>query len=193
MPNGVSCACFAIRNHKVAETTNNVFREGIANIQSVRTVNEVAKASTAIQNSAIKPALPFLDSLACTLRKLIYPLIIGSAVYNTVKSDDKVKTGLSQAAGIGAMYGCEKIAEKYLKQVDKKVNNLKGSKYTKLIKVGWYVAKGLIYLASSLGGFKGGSELVSTIIDKIRGKKDDGSINPTEQIKEKSKAFNKFV
>ena len=170
MPNGVSCACFAIRNHKIAESTNNVFRRGIAGIQTVRTVDAAAKASV-IQQSALKPALPYLSKAAAFLRKLVYPLIIASGVYNTAKSEDKVRTGCSQAAGIGAMYACEKVAEKGLKNIDKKIENLNGNKYFKAIKIAWYVAKGLLYLGASLGGYKGGSKLVGKIIDKIRGTK----------------------
>lgn len=179
MPNGVSCACFAIRNHKIAESTNNVFRRGIAGIQTVRTVDAAAKASV-IQQSALKPALPYLSKAAAFLRKLVYPLIIASGVYNTAKSDDKVRTGFSQAAGIGAMYGCEKVAEKGLKHIDKKIENLKGNKYFKAIKIAWYVAKGLLYLGASLGGYEGGSKLVEKIIDKIRGTK------PSEEKKKDS-------
>ena len=60
MPNGISCACFAIRNHKAAETTNNAFREGIAAIQTVRTLDAAAQASV-VQKSAIQPVLPHLN------------------------------------------------------------------------------------------------------------------------------------
>lgn len=195
MPNGISCACFAIRNHKAAETTNNAFREGIAAIQTVRTLDAAAQANV-VQKSAIQPVLPHLNKAAMFLKKLVYPLIIGSAVYNTAKSDDKVKTGCSQAAGIGAMYAFEKVAQKNLEKIDDKIAKssiVTGSKYGKVIKALWYVGKGLLYLTASLGGYKTASEFVSAMIDKIRGKKGTETINPTEQIKEKSKVFNKFV
>lgn len=192
MPNGVSCACFALRNHKIAENTNNVFRRGIADIQTVRTLDAIAQTDV-IQKTALKPATTHLNNAANFLRKLVYPLIIGSAIYTTSKSDDKVKTGLSQAAGIGAMYGMEKLAELGLENIEKKVNSLKGGKYTKLAKMGWYVARGLIYLSVSLSGYKSASEFVSSIIDKIRGKKGSEVINPTDDMKEKSKAFKNMV
>ena len=178
MPNGISCACFAIRNHKVGQETNNLFRKGLAGVQTVRTVDAAAQTS-AFQKTALAPVSPALNKIAGVLRKLVYPLIIGSAVYNTAKSEDKVKTGCSQAAGIGAMYCSEKVAEKALKSLDNKVANLKGNKYFKAIKVGWYILKGLTYLGISLGGYEGGSKIVSNVIDKIReakGKKVDDKL-----------------
>lgn len=188
MPNGVSCACFAIRNHHIGEKTNNVFRKGIAGIQTVRTVDAASKINV-VQNSALKPALPYFSKITSVLKKFIYPLIIGSAVYNTAKSEDKVKTGLTQAAGIGAMYGVEKFTEKGLKQLDNKVASLKGNKYFKAIKVGWYVLKGLLYLCASLGGYEGGSKIVEKIIDKFRERKKD----KPQQVQDKDDVENTNV
>lgn len=192
MPNGISCACFAIRNHRTAQTTNNAFREGIAAIQTVRTVDAASKIN-AIQNSALKPALPILSKITAVLRKCLYPLIIGSGVYTTMKSDDKVRTGFSQATGIGAMYCSEKVAEKALKVVDKKVADLKGSKYHKAIKTGWYVLKGLTYLSASLGGFKLGSKVAGKSVDTVRNLKGEKvqKTNPAEV--EQPEVFKEFA
>ena len=192
MPNGISCACFAIRNHKAAETTNNAFREGIAAVQTVRTVDAASKMNF-VQKSALKPALPILSKVTAVLRKFLYPLIIGSGVYTTIKSDDKVKTGISQATGIGTMYAVEKVVAKGLKHIDEKVSNMKGAKHQKAIKAGWYVLKGLTYMSSSIMGYKLGSTLSEKTVDKVR-----ESINSKDKIdsvdkQQKKDVFSEFA
>ncbi len=95
-------------------------------------------------------------------------LIIGSGIYNTFKSDDKVKTGTSQALGISTMYCFEKVAEKGLNSVTKMLS--KSEKYTnnKFAKVAWYVAKGLAFVAASLKGYNVGSNLGESLVNKCR-------------------------
>ena len=165
MPNGVSCAYFAVRNHVYGKAENNVFKKGIAGAQTLRTADAVANSSVAATHVAT-PIKGFLGKAAALCRKIVYPLIIGSGVYNTFKSDDKIRTGTSQAAGIGTMYAFEQIAEKCLKSIDKKIPmNNKYAKYS------WYVAKGLTFAAASLLGYNVGSSGGETIVDRIRSKK----------------------
>ena len=165
MPNGVSCAYFAARNHIYGKNEGNMFKEGIAGIQTVRSVDAVTSSAT-MANHVSAPVKGFLGKAAALCRKIVYPLIIGSGVYNTLKSDDKVRTGTSQVAGIGTMYAFEQIAEKCLKNIDKKIPmNNKYAKYS------WYVAKGLTFAAASLLGYNVGSSGGETIVDKIRNKK----------------------
>ena len=120
MPNGVSCAYFAARNHIYGKSEKNVFKEGIAGIQSVRTVDAVTSSATA-SKFVSEPIKGFFSNLAAIGRKIVYPLIIASGVYNTVKAEDKVKTGVMQGAGISTMYAFETLCEKGLKQLNKKV------------------------------------------------------------------------
>ena len=153
MPNGISCAYFALKNYKVAKEDENVFRGGIAGIQTVRTLDAATSAVSAlpaatvmsIGGKAAKASAPvgasfgstlppvcqkagkFLSGMAKVGRKLVYPLIVLSGVFNTMRSDDKVKTGVAQATGIGLMYTAETVAEKLLvplsKTIETKVAN----------------------------------------------------------------------
>ena len=104
MPNGISCAFFAARNHIYGHNEHNVFKEGIAGCQTIRTADAVADAvahTGTVAKSVAKPVSGFLGKAAKYARKIVYPLIIASGIYNTVKSDDKVKTGAMQVGGIG--------------------------------------------------------------------------------------------
>jgi len=123
-----------------------------------------------------KPVSTALSKGAAVARKLCYPLIICSGVYNTVKSEDKVKTGFSQAAGIGAMYSCEKVAEKLLRNVDNfllKRGTISGSPKKKFA---WYVAKGLAFVTASLLGYTAGSKVTGSVVDKVRQKPENVTI-----------------
>ena len=116
MPNGISCAYFAARNHIYGKKEDNPFKKGIAGIQTARTVDAVAKTG-AIAGPFGAPITNFVNGIAKVGKKIVYPLIIGSGIYNTVKSDDKVKTGASNAFGISTMYGFEVVAEKCLNKI----------------------------------------------------------------------------
>ena len=172
MPNGVSCAYFAVRNHIYGKNEQNMFKKGIAGVQTVRTADAVANSSVAATHVAT-PVKGFLGKAAALCRKIVYPLIIGSGIYNTVKSDDKVRTGISQASGIGTMYAFEQIAEKCLKNIDKKIpTSNKVARYT------WYVAKGLTFAAASLLGYNVGSSGGEKIVDNHRNKKQAKNVEP---------------
>ena len=167
MPNGISCAYFAARNHIYGKKEDNPFKKGIAGIQTARTVDAVAK--TGVMTGPFgAPVTNLVNGVASVGRKIVYPLIIGSGIYNTFKSDDKVKTGTSQALGISTMYCFEKVAEKGLNSVTKMLS--KSEKYTnnKFAKVAWYVAKGLAFVAASLEGYNVGSNLGESLVNKCR-------------------------
>lgn len=195
MPNGVSCAYFALKNYKVAKEDENVFRGGIAGIQTVRTLDAATSAVSALPAATVmsiggkapKASVPagasfgstlppichkggkFLSGLAKVGRKLVYPLILLSGVFNTLRSDDKVKTGASQAAGIGLMYAAETVAEKILVPVTSKVNSISSGK--PWVKALWAVARGVVYVGASLGGYELGNRIAGSSVDKIRSKK----------------------
>ena len=171
MPNGVSCAFFAGRNLVHGKTENNIFKEGIGCAQTVRTADSVVH-SASVGAKVASPVKSALSKGAAIARKIVYPLIIGSGVYNTLVSDDKVRTGAAQAGGIGTMYAFEQISEKALNSIQKKLmskSNISGNKWAR---AGWYIAKGAAFVAASLGGYTLGSSGGEAIVDKKRKEKE---------------------
>lgn len=183
MPNGISCAYFALKNLKVGKANKDVFREGIAGCQTVRTVDEAIKFKGVPPIS--KAANGFINSAAKFARKIVYPLIIASGVYNTVRADDKVKTGAMQASGIATMYAFETVAEKALKNISNKLLNIPFVKNHNAARFGVYVAKGLAFVAASLAGYDIGSNGAENIVNKIRERKTKNINNP--EVKEETK------
>ena len=174
MPNGISCAYFAARNHIYGKKEDNPFKKGIAGVQTARTVDAVAKTG-AIAGPFGAPVTNFVNGIATVGRKIVYPLIIGSGIYNTVKSEDKVRIGASQACGISTMYCFEVVAEKGLNAITKTLS--KSEKFTnnKFAKAFWYIAKGLAFVAASLGGYNVGSKAAESFVDNYRTSKDVSS------------------
>lgn len=170
MPNGVSCAYFAARNHVYGQKEDNPFKKGIAGIQSVRTVDAIVQAPKVV-DFVSKPVNSTIQGLANFGKRIVYPLIIGSGIYNTVKSDDKIKTGASQALGISTMYIFETLAEKGLKKIAKYLSSFEKYSKSNVSKGLWYLAKGATFITASLAGFDVGSKISDTCVDKIRGTK----------------------
>ena len=193
MPNGVSCLFFAGKNLVYGNKEKNVFKEGIGVIQSVRTAdflasanlqNSVAAAGTSSTEAAVSsvssgintaacavtknPVLGAIKNAAAFLKKLLYPCIIASGIYNTAKSEDKIKTGTGQAAGIGLMYTFEKIAEKTLNTIDKSLSKNQSGQKSLPSKIAWYILRGGIYAASSLLGYNTGNKIAENSVDAIR-------------------------
>ena len=195
MPNGISCAYFALKNYKVAKEDENVFRGGIAGIQTIRTLDAATSAVSAlpaatvmsIGGKAARASAPvgasfgstlppvchkagkFLSGMAKVGRKLVYPLIALSGVFNTLRSDDKVKTGVAQATGIGLMYTAETVAEKLLVPLSKTIETKVSNK--PWLKALWAVARGATYVAASLGGYEIGNRIASSTVEQFRNKK----------------------
>lgn len=176
MPNGISCAYFAARNFVYGKKEENVFKEGIAGAQTARTIDTVTRTGV-LRGTPIAPAKGIFSKAAAIARKIVYPLIIASGIYNTAKSDDKVKTGISQASGIATMYTFEQLAEKGLNTLNKKLMNTNFAQNHKLARIGIYVAKGAAFAAASLSGYSAGSKGAEHIVDKIR--KTDSKISST--------------
>ena len=200
MPNGISCAYFAARNYIYGTKENNLFKEGIAAAQTIRTADAACNASRIVEDAAnavnasaaatanVSPFAKFLSKGAAIAKKILYPLIIASGIYNTVKSDDKLRTGVSQAAGIGTMCAFENtlayvqkkaipnLVKKYGSKVPKNVANiaskglnyLNNSKYGSKIK---YILQGVLFATVSMGGYNIGSKVAEKIIDKHRSSK----------------------
>ena len=170
MPNGVSCAYFALKNYKIGKKDSDAFRTGIAGAQTARVVNCAANAVPAI-NSTSKP-VRIVGKIASCAKKIVYPLIIASGAYRTFKADDKVKTGVSQGSAITTMFLSEQAAERVLKIVDKKALNTSAVKNNKYLKIGYSVLKGLSYAAASIFGYEAGNKLGNSAVDKVRQKKE---------------------
>lgn len=167
MPNGVSCAFFAARNLVYGKKEENVFKEGIAGAQTARTIDTVTQTGI-LRGTPVAPAKGIFSKAAAIARKIVYPLIIASGIYNTAKADDKVKTGASQASGIATMYAFEQMAEKGLKTINTKLSNTSFVKNHKLAKIGLYVAKGIAYITASMSGYNLGSKSAEHIVDNLR-------------------------
>lgn len=213
MPNGISCAYFALKNLKIGRSNKDVFREGIAGCQAVRTVDKfvnpqtakaasdavnssskIAKAASEAANSS-KTAKGLIKNSAAFAEKIVYPLIIASGVYNTVRAEDKVKTGAMQASAIATMFTFETVAKKCLEKISNRLLNIPFVKSHKAAKIGIYVAKGLAFVAASLAGYDIGSNGAENIVNKKRAKKNN---NPEANEKTKSpdemdNVLNEFV
>lgn len=205
MPNGVSCAYFAVKNHETGRKDNNIFREGIAGIQGIRTLNAATALATPVLMAGLaeksrrrfkEGSLPvkFIDglsnhmegirtnvsSVANTGKKIVYPLIICSGILNTVRSEDKVRTGCSEAGGISVMYLFENAAEQGLN----KLQSFCSSHYSnnKAIKVLLPFVKGFAFICASLLGYSLGSEGAKSMVDKLRSNK-KGNVDKTDNSK----------
>ena len=209
MPNGVSCAFFAVRNHIVGQNEDNMFKEGIAGCQTVRTLDAVAASSIVKDAAHIAPPTSFIGRIsnaavnssgvlgkaAKLARKVVYPLIIASGVYNTVTADDKVKTGAMNAGGIITMYSFEQLAETLLKQFTANLLSTKFVSKHKLAQMGVSVVRGLAFVGASLLGYTIGSKGSENLVDNIRLKKskDKNSI-PTKNVdQEKNNIFSDMM
>ncbi|MBQ8887071.1 MAG: hypothetical protein IJY61_05150 [Candidatus Gastranaerophilales bacterium] len=170
MPNGISCAYFAARNHIYGKKEDNPFKKGIAGVQAVRTVDSVAK--TGVLKGSVATSINSIFNTAASFgRKIVYPLIIGSGVYNTVKSDDKVRTGSSQALGISTMYVFEQVTENLLNKMSSLFNNNSRFTNNKFLKGLWYFVKGMTFVGASLSGYNVGSKAAETFVDEYRASK----------------------
>ena len=130
-----------------------------------------------MSNAVSETTAGFLNNAAKFARKIVYPLIVCSGIYNTVKSDDKVKTGAQQACGIGVMYGFEQLAEASLKKLNAKLLDINYVKANKPAQIAIYVLKGAAFASASIMGFGIGNKTAGRIIDKSRAKKAEKTQN----------------
>ena len=200
MPNGVSCAYFAVKNHETGKKDNNIFREGIAGIQGVRTLNAATALATPVLMAGLAEksrkrfkdgSIPvkFVDclsnhmegirsnisSVANTGKKIVYPLIICSGILNTARSKDKIRTGCSEAGGISVMYLFENAAEKGLNKLQSYCSS--HCRNNKFVKVLLPLAKGTAFVCASLLGYSLGSEGAKSMVDKLRNDKKGNAEN----------------
>ena len=181
MANGVSCAYFAAKNFNTGVKNKDIFRDGIGCIQTVRTADVLVKHSNAPISVAKQTS-----KLAQIGKKIIYPLIVLSGIFNTLRSKDKVKTACEQTAAISVMYAFETIADKILKNMEKTLLEIPVIKNNKFAKAGVYLAKGIGFICASMSGYTIGKESASLTVDTIRAKKQE-KIN--KKYQEENKEF----
>lgn len=191
MPNGISCAYFAARNHIYGQKEDNPFKEGIAGIQAARTIDAVAKTGF-VTDKVSSNVVHLVNGTAGFGKKIVYPLIIGSGVYNTVKAEDKVKTGSSQVGGISVMYLFEKYSEKLLDKANKLFLQSSKLSNNKLAGALWYIAQGMTFVGASLAGYSVGSKSAEKCVDTFRGTKSNSKV-PKAVNAEKIKNEDKIV
>lgn len=164
MPNGISCAYFAVKNYSYGKQNNDLFRDGIAGAQTVRTVDTIAQTSKAAAS-----VTSVTGKLAGLAKKIVYPLIILSGVRTTVKSNDKVKTGVEQASAISTMYAFEEISSKILNKAEAFLKKSSFMPKNKIANAALYLAKGSAFIAASMTGYNVGKDIGSKIISAARG------------------------
>ena len=128
MFSAVASGIFAVRN--VNKTENGeVGRGAVALGQTAGVVQEIAKYDGAIANSA-RCAVSVFSDLAKENKAFEYagkftkfavnnvnPLICASGAIKTAMSDDKVKTGITEAAALAAMFAGEGLTKRYYEKI----------------------------------------------------------------------------
>lgn len=131
MFSAVASGIFAVRN--VDKTENGeVGRSAVALGQTAGVVQEIAKYDGAIANTA-RSAVSVFSDMAKENKAFEYagkftkfavnnvnPLICVSGAIKTAMSDDKVKTGITEAMALGAMFAGEGLTKQYY---DKAINS----------------------------------------------------------------------
>lgn len=182
----VASGIFTFRN--IDKTANgDIGRGAVAYGQAAGVLQEAAK-STGVVGNAARSTMSVFSKMAKQHKAFEYagkvtkfavdnvnPLICVAGVFKTLKSDDKVKTGITEACALGTMFAGESlIKNNYDLIVNSKTckNVLKKASDTKLLKpVFEYLAKhnlsgkvgniikGLAFVAGSIGCYSIGQKL----------------------------------
>lgn len=210
MFSAVASGIFAVRNVNKTED-GEVGRSAVALGQTAGVVQEIAKYDGAIANTA-RSAVSVFSDMAKENKAFEYagkftkfavnnvnPLICVSGVIKTAMSDDKVKTGIVEAAALGAMFAGEGLTKRYY---DKAVNSKtcksfinKLSKTVGIRKIFEYLSKhklngkaaaiikGLTFITASISSYNIGEYYGKNIADEV--KKDLG-IGMSKKINQKA-------
>ena len=159
MANAVASAIFTLRNADKAVKTQNPLRGGVAIANGARVAGRFSHVS-AVQ-SASKWA-----------GRVVNPLLIASCAYNVYKSDDKIKTGVSSAAGLTGMFICENQMKngkigKWVRQGAEFLMK-KCTKNVKAQRIGTAILTGLAFVTASIGGYELASKGGEKAVDMIR-------------------------
>jgi hypothetical protein len=200
----VASGIFAARN--VDKTKNgDVGRSAVALGQTAGLMQEIAKYDGAVAKTA-KCALSVFSDMAKEHKAFEYagkatkfainnvnPLICVSGAIKTVRSDDKVKTGITEAAALTTMFAAESAVKHNYEQVAKSKackDTLDKASKSKLLKptfeflekhnltgkVGT-VVKGLAFVGASMSAYSAGQALGEDVSDKVK-----SNLQPSKKI-----------
>lgn len=195
MFSAVASTIFAVRN--VNKTQNGeVGRSTVALGQTAGVIQEIAKYDNIVSKTA-RSALSVFSDLAKEHKAFEYagkftkfavdnvnPLICVSGVIKTMTSDDKLKTGITEAAALSAMFTGESLVKKnYDKVVNSSafknsLNKVSKNKYAKPIfeylekhnlkgKAG-LIIKGLFFVSASISSYSIGQKIGGKLADVVK-------------------------
>ena len=170
MSNIISSAIFACRN--VDKTQNGeVGRAPVAAVQTINVMNQAAKYNKAIAKGAELTTSVF-NKWADKNRVVNYtvkginwatknvnPLICVSGGVKVLMSDDKVSSGIKEAAALSTMFAGEAVAKKVLPEIIKKIPV--GNKVGTLI-------NGLLFVGASIGSYSVGEVLGKDLAKEVK-------------------------
>ena len=195
MFSAVASGIFAVRNAKKTED-GEVGRSAVALGQTAGVVQEIAKYDGAFANSA-RCAVSVFSDLAKENKAFDYagkftkfainnvnPLICVSGVVKTAMSDDKIETGITEAAALGAMFAGEGLTKKYYdnainsdtcKKLIEKASQTKGLKKIfeylsthKLNGKAGAIIKGLTFITASITSYNIGENIGKDIAKDVK-------------------------
>jgi len=200
----VASGIFAVRNAKKTEN-GEVGRSAVTLGQTAGVVQEVAKYDGAIAKTARSACSVFSDlakenkafEYAGKVTKFavnnVNPLICVSGVIKTAMADDKVTTGITEAAALSAMFAGEGLTKKYYesivnsktcKNILKKASETKGLKnifkYIEKHKLGGKIGaviKGVTFIAASITSYNVGEKIGKDVAKDIKANTTPKKIN----------------
>ena len=195
MFSAVASGIFAVRNAKKTEN-GEIGRSAVTLGQTAGVVQEIAKYDGAIAKTARSACSVFSD-LAKENKAFEYagkftkfavnnvnPLICVSGGIKTLMSDDKVKTGITEAAALSMMFAGEGVTKKYYDKVANSktcktfIEEISNTKTLKPVfeflkkhklegKIG-AVLKGIIFIGASITSYNIGEKTGANIADEVK-------------------------
>ena len=195
MFSAVASGIFAVRNAKKTED-GEIGRSAVTLGQTAGVVQEIAKYDGAIANTARSACSVFSDmakenkafEYAGKFTKFavnnVNPLICVSGGIKTLMSEDKVKTGIIEAAALSAMFAGEGFTKKYYEKIVnsktcknalEKLSKTKGFKQifrylekNKLTSKVGAVLKGLTFITASISSYNIGEYGGKMVADDVK-------------------------
>lgn len=202
MYSALASTIFAVRNYDKA-ANGDIGRGAVAAAQAVGVAQEVAKSNKAVSVfsdlSKHSKAFGHVAKVAKFAADNVNPLICVSAGIKTAMSDDKVKTGITEATALTAMFTGEALMKanygkiikstafrntlakaaksKFLKPIFKYVNNhkLQG-------KIGT-ILKAVTFIAASMTAYSIGQKYGDQLSDRVKA---NWNINTPKKIDQKA-------
>ena len=191
----VASGIFTFRN--IDKTANgDIGRGAVAYGQAAGILQEAAK-STGVVGNAARSTLSVFSNMAKQNKAFEYagkvtkfavnnvnPLICVAGAYKTLKSEDKVKTGITEFCALGTMFAGEALVKQIYDAIvnSKMCNNiLKKASGTKLLKPVFdylkknnlsgkagSIIKGITFVAASIGCYTLGQKLGDDLSEKVK-------------------------